>query len=109
MKLDNSIATFSVAMKSKPTSKNYAIHVKVDGADFRYYYLFYSDKVIKQDFKRKGSILYALTLDKTFSIEISSLDKIVFSKVLNIADSLQISNLFDFTSAKGFNVEKKFN
>lgn len=104
--IGNSVVKVRLATKAALPNKHCRINVQVDSLNFRNYYIFYNDKILKQDFKRKGSILYRLTFDQNPGIPVSGLDSMVFSRVFTISDSLKVSDILNFKNATGFVIEK---
>ena len=82
--------------------------MQLDGNNFRYYYMFYKDKILKNDFKRKVSALYRVTFDSTNTSNLTHLDSIVFKRVISIMDSLQFNELISPAGTTGFKVEKTY-
>ncbi len=106
--VDDAKAKFFVTTNRNLKAKHPRIHVQVDGNNFRYYYMFYKDRIWKNDFKRKGSILYQVTFDNKNTSNLSNLDSSVFKKVISIADSLQLTDILTPFGATGFVVEKYY-
>ena len=98
----------SVEPKINLPPKHCIVHVQADGKNFRYYYLFYSDRIIKQNFKRHESILYQLSFDNSKTSTISHIDSIIFNRVASIVDSLQLKNIMNPSGATGFIIERVY-
>ena len=105
---NESKAKFFVSAKRNLKPKYPLIHVQLDGNNFRYYYMFYKDKILKNDFKRKVSALYRVTFDSTNTSNLTNLDSIIFKRVISIMDSLQFTELISPAGTTGFKVEKTY-